>query len=114
MSQPTTVLNPSETDILVGTTAMMAAVGANPTRRGLVIANNAPLTGTPPAGPSINVTFGPGPIGQPNTPSATRGIPIAAGTSFSLLPWSSANIGMGAQLNMIASAAATPVSVLEF
>jgi predicted flavoprotein YhiN len=108
MSQPTTVLNPSQMNVSVGTTAMMAAVGANPTRRGLVIANNGAVTDV------VNVTFGPGTISAPNTPSATSGVPIAGGATFSLLPWSAANVGMGAQLNMISSTAATPVTVLEF
>jgi len=104
--QPTTILTPFQTNVSVGTTAMMAAVPANPTRKGLIIANNG--TGI------LNVTFGPGTISQPNTPSATSGIPIAGGTSFSMLPAMAPNVSMGAQLNMIAAAAATPVSILEF
>lgn len=117
-----TNLLPWTTNLTVGTTAIMAALPANPTRKGLIIANNAPLSGTPPAGPSINVTFGGGTalgtsqgtvIIPPPPPTATTGIEIAAGTSFILPPAQAPNVALGAQLNMIASAAATPVSVLE-
>ena len=109
MSGPTTILTPFQTNLSVGATAMMAAIPANPTRKALVIANNAPLTGGPPAtGPAINVTFG------PNVPTTPTGIPIAAGTAFSFFPYAANDISMGAQINVIAGAAATPVSVLEF
>ena len=111
MSGPTTILTPFETNVIVGTSAMINAVPANPTRKALIISNNGPNTET------VNVTFGainPGAVSPPNLPSATTGIPIVGGSSFSLFPYASSDISMGAQLNMIASAAATPVSVLEF
>ena len=114
MAQPTTVLTPFQTTASVGVTAMMNALPANPTRKGLIIANNGALTGTPPEGPTVNVTFGPGSISAPNTPSATTGVPIAAGQTFSMLPAMADNVSMGAQVNAIASAAATPVTFLEF
>ena len=111
MSGPTTILTPFETNVIVGTSAMINAVPANPTRKALIISNNGPNTET------VNVTFGainPGAVSPPNLPSATTSIPIVGGSSFSLFPYASSDISMGAQLNMIASAAATPVSVLEF
>src|SRR5215471_17599779 len=108
MSGPTTILTPFQTNLSVGTTAMMNAIPANPTRKGLVIANNGA------ASDIVNVTFGPGTIQTPNTPSATSGIPIAGGTTFSMLPAMANDVSMGASVNVIASAAATPISVLEF
>lgn len=111
IAQPTN-LGPFQHTLSVGTTAVMAAVPSNPTRRGLLVCNVAA------AGTLIYVTFGPGTVSNPNTPSVTNGVPIPGGavvnSCLNLLPWSAANIGMGAQLNFIASAAATPVVVLEF
>jgi len=108
----TTNLAPFQTTVTAGTTAIMAAVPANPTRRGLMLCNVGAM------GVTIYVTFGPGTVTMPNTPSATNGIPIPGGalpnSCLDLLPWSSANIGMGAQINVVASMAGTPVTVLEF
>lgn len=110
-AQPTN-LAPFQTTINVGTTAMMNAVKANPSRKALMVCNNGP------AGSIVNITFGPGTTSMPNTPSATTGVPIPGGavvnSCLSLFPYLGQNIAMGAQLNMIASAAGTPVTVLEF
>ncbi|MBO0710399.1 MAG: hypothetical protein J2P47_03860, partial [Acetobacteraceae bacterium] len=71
-----------------------------------------------PAGSVVNITFGPGTTSAPNTPTATTGVPLPGGavtnSCLSLFPYLGPNISMGAQLNFIASAAGTPVTVLEF
>jgi len=106
---------PFQTNVVVGTTAMIGVVAANPTRSGLVIANDAPTSGSSPAS-VINVTFGEvntAMVNPPNMPSETTGIPIAAGQTFTLMPGRE-DTNVGAQLNMIASEADTPVSIFEF
>lgn len=118
-----TALNPVQTNVTIGTTAVLGVLPANPTRRGLIVTNNAPLSGTPPAGPSVNISFG----GQkllitsggvailpPDPPTATTGIEIPAGQSFTLPPAQTPDVALGAQVNAIASAAATPLTFLEF
>jgi hypothetical protein len=124
MSGPTTILTPFETNLVVGTTPVIAAVPANPTRKALLIANNAvkaDFTGTVPAGETpgsqINVTFGPvnqAMVNPLHMPTATTGIPIQAGDTFSLFPYAASDISMGAQINMVASSAGTPVTIVEF
>jgi hypothetical protein len=95
-----TTLLPNETNLEVGTTAMMGAIPANPTRSGLIICNNGTDT--------VNVTFG------QSTPSATTGIPLTTTNPiFTLLPRNE-QVALGAQLNFIAASADTPVSVMEF
>lgn len=112
--QPTNLM-PWETNLSIGTTAVLGAIPANPTRKGLVITNN----GADP----VNVTFGGNKmimtsqgvaILPPDPPTSTTGIQIAAGQSLTLPPAQTPAVALGAQLNMIAGAAATPVSVLEF
>jgi hypothetical protein len=100
MAQQTTILLPFQTNVTAGTEAIMAAVLANPTRNGLIIANN--------GGDQVNVTFG------PNVPSATTGIPIAAASVFTLVPRNADSMALGAAVNVIAAAADTPVSIFEF
>jgi hypothetical protein len=125
MSGPTTILTPFETNVVVGTTAVIAALPANPTRNALIIANNAPTTDPTGAavaagetpGAQINVTFGPvnpALVNPLHMPTATTGIPIQAGQTFSLMPYMANNISMGAQVNVIASGAGTPVTFIEF
>lgn len=105
IAQPTN-LAPFETNVTVGTTATMAAVAANPTRKGLMLCNSGP------AGSTINVTFG------TITPTATTGIVLAGGavaaSCLNLMPYMNTNVSMGAQINAIASAAGTPLVALEF
>jgi hypothetical protein len=104
-----TNLGPIETDLSIGNSATMAAVGANPSRRGLIICNDH-------ASQTINVTFG-----TASTPSATVGLRIPGGNAVAscwyapFLQGSSGVIGgMGAQINIFASGASTPVTVFEF
>ena len=78
----------------------MNAVPANPTRNGLVIANN--------GSDQVNVTFG------SHVPSESSGIPILAGAVFSLLPRTDDSVALGAAVNVIAAADDTPVTILEF
>lgn len=95
-----TTLLPFQTNLIVGTTPMMGAIPANPTRRGLIIALNGTAT--------VNVTVG------SNEPSETTGIPITeANPVFTLVPRND-SVALGAQLNLIAAAADTPVSIFEF
>ena len=105
-AQPTN-LAPFQRDVTVGTTAVMAAVPANPTRKGLMLCN----TGA--TGQTIYVTFG------TLTPVAGNGVPLQSTGAFAtaclnLMPYMGPNIAMGAQINAIASAAATPLTALEF
>lgn len=105
-AQPTN-LAPFEWDVIAGITATMAAVPANPTRKALIICN-AGVAGT-----VVYVTFG-----QHSMPALNVGIPLAGGavvnSCLNLLPFATATVAMGAQINVIASAAGTPVVVLEF
>ena len=95
-------------DTLGHGTAVMAAIPANPTRKGLMLCNAA--TGTTPA--SVNITFG------TITPTTATGIQLPGGavpnSCLTLMPYMGPNIAMGAQINAIASAAATPLTALEF
>lgn len=106
VAQPTN-LAPFEWDVLAGTTAIMAAVPANPTRKALIVCN----AGV--AGVIVYVTFG-----QHSTPSLSGGLPLAGGavsnSCLNLLPFATNTVAMGAQINVIATAAGTPVVVLEF
>jgi hypothetical protein len=104
-----TNLGPFQTNVTVGTSATLAAVGANPSRRGLVICNGH-------ASQSITVTFG------TITPvSLTSGLVIPGGNVVASC-WYAPVVGtgsgpvggLGAQINMIASGASTPATVLEF
>lgn len=102
-----TNFGPFETDLSIGTGASMAAVAANPSRRGLIICNDH-------ASQTINVTFGPA-----STPSATVGLRIPGGNAVASCWYSGSAItpgigGFGAQINIIASGATTPVTVFEF
>lgn len=104
-----TNLGPAETDLSIGNSASMNAVPANPSRRGLVVCNDH-------ATQTINMTFGPN-----STPSATVGLRIPAGNTtascwYSPIPGTGAGPagGIGAQINLFASGASTPVTVFEF
>src|SRR5215475_48436 len=131
MSGPTTILTPFDTSLTIGTTAVIGAIPANPTRKALLISNNAPPiepTGTTAPGP-VPANATPGAVvyvtfGEPNqaavnplhwpSPTTGTGIPIQAGQTFSLFPYAATDISMGAQINMVATAASTPVYVVEF
>jgi hypothetical protein len=132
MSGPTTILTPFDTSLTIGTTAVIGAIPANPTRKALLISNNAPPidpTGTAPAAGTTPAAATPGAVvyitfGEPNlaavnplhwpSPTTGTGIPIKAGETFSLFPYAATDISMGAQINMIATAASTPCYVVEF
>ncbi len=101
-----TNLGPFQTDLSINNSATMGAVGANPSRRGLIVCNDH-------ASNTINLSFG------SNTPSATAGIRIPGGNVTASCWYSGAaqspgTGGIGAQINLFASGASTPVSVLEF
>lgn len=107
-AQPT-VLSPFQTNLTVGTSATLNAVPANPSRRGLIICN-----GNATAANNVIVGFG------SNTPTTSSGLIIPGGnvaaSCFYAMPITvgSPIIGMGAQINLIAVAASTPVTILEF
>lgn len=97
---------PFQTDLSIGNSATMGAVGVNPSRRGLIVCNDH-------ASQTINLSFG------TNTPSATAGIRIPGGNVTASCWYSGAaqlpgTGGIGAQINLFASGASTPVTVLEF
>jgi hypothetical protein len=103
-AQPTNLM-PFETNVIVGTTAVMAAVPPNPSRKGLLLCNAA-------ASGTIWVTFG------KIIPQANVGVPLAGGavinSCLNLMPYLGPSIAMGAQINAIASAASTQLVALEF
>lgn len=92
---------PNITTASIGTSASMAVVGYNPTRRALQVCNGH-------ASQSLTMTFG-----SAITPvSVTTGVVIAAGTCFTTP--AAINNGVGAQVNLIASGASTPATILEY
>jgi hypothetical protein len=103
-AQPT-VLAPFMTTVTVGASATLAAVPANPSRRAMTICNGH-------ATQTVTFTFG------TLTPvSLTTGQVLAAGnvaTSCFTVPPANVVGGVGAQLNLIASGASTPVTVFEY
>lgn len=103
-----TALAPFETNATIGASATLGVLPANPSRRGLILCNGH-------ASQSITVTFG------TITPvSLTTGVVIPGGNTaascFNLLPniLASPLVGVGAQVNAIASGATTPLTALEF
>lgn len=107
-AQGTTALSPFQTNLTIGTSATVAAVPANPSRRGLIICNGH-------ASQTITVGFG------ANTPvSGTSGLVVPGGNAVASCWYAlpnvgiSPSVGIGAQINIIASGASTPVTVLEF
>jgi hypothetical protein len=104
-AQPT-VLGPFMTTATVGASATLGAVPANPSRRAMTICNGH-------ATQTVTFTFG------TLTPvSLTTGQVLPAGnvvaSCFTVPPIASVSGGIGAQLNLIASGAATPVTVFEY
>lgn len=103
-----TALAPFQTNATIGTGATLSVLPVNPTRRGLIICNGH-------ASQSITVGFG------SNTPvSLTSGLVIPGGNTaascFNFIPnnLTSPLVSIGAQVNIIASGASTPVTLLEF
>lgn len=103
----TTVLGPNMTTVTVGTAAVLAALPSNPARRAVTVCNGAAATNiltmttgtlTPVAGTTGIVM----PPGNLTTSCFTIGNPIG--------PIG----GVGAQVNLIASAASTPVTIIEY
>jgi hypothetical protein len=98
-------LGPNVYSITAGASATMAAVPANPSRRAFTICNgHATQTATFTVGTALT------PV------SLTTGLVLATGNvvaSCYTTP-SSITSGVGAQINVIASGASTPVTVLEF
>lgn len=101
-----TVLGPNISTISVGTSAVLAAYPSNPARRAITICNGS-------AANTVTFTFG------------TSVTPVSLTTGQVLLTNSGANIncytsplqiltGIGAQVNLIASGASTPVTVIEY
>jgi hypothetical protein len=102
VAQPTN-LAPFQTNIAVTTTAKMAAVAANPTRKGLMLCN----TGTA----IVYASFGT--VTPTTTTGITLAVPPAVNACLDLMPYMGPNIAMGAQINVIGAAAGSAVA-LEF
>ena len=103
----TTVLGPVTTTISVGTAAILAALPSNPTRRAVTICNGSA---------AATATFTMGTIVTPV--SLTTGIVLQTGnvatSCFTVGSVSGPSGGVGAQVNVIASATSTPVTFLEY
>jgi len=100
-----TNLGPVTWALTASGTAAMAAVPANPSRRGFTICNNH-------ASQTVNFT-----TGTVTPVSGSVGQFLAANnvaTSCYTTPALTAGVGVGAQINIIASGATTPVTVLEY
>jgi len=107
-----TALGPSMTTVTGGATATMAALAANPGRKGVTICNEH-ATNT--------VTFT---LGTTPTPvSLTTGRVLAAGNlvtscwtigSTQGVPNTGAGANVGAQINVIASSISTPITFIEY
>ena len=108
-AQPTG-LGPNQYNLTIGTSATLAAIGANPTRKGITICN-----GNATAANVVTITFG-----TVVTPvDGTTGIVIPGGqvaaSCLTLPPSGIGTVGnLGAQINMIAHAGSTPVSAVEY
>lgn len=101
--QPTN-LAPFQTNVTITAgTANMAAVPANPTRKGLYLCN----TGIG----QINVSFGT--VVPTTTTGIVLAVPPAVNACLNLMPYMGPNVAMGAQVNMISAASGTAVA-LEF
>lgn len=100
----TTVLAPFQTNITVAATATMAALPANPSRKGLYFCNTSATS-------TVYLSFG------TVTPSATAGIALpgggVAGSCLNWVQYAGSGVSMGAQINVIGQAAGTAVA-LEF
>lgn len=99
-----TQLGPSITTASIGTSATMAVVGTNPSRRAFTVCNEH-------ASQTLTITFG------SLTPvSGTTGLVLAGGNVAASCYTSPSNAvgGVGAQINAIASGASTPMAVLEY
>jgi hypothetical protein len=105
-----TALGPSMTTVTGGATATMAALAANPGRKGVTICNEH-ATNT--------VTFT---LGTTPTPvSLTTGRVLAAGnlvtscwTIGSTQGVTNSGVNVGAQINVIASSISTPITFIEY
>lgn len=105
-----TALGPSMTTVTGGATATMAALAANPGRKGVTICNEHA---------SNTVTFT---LGTTPTPvSLTTGRVLAAGnlvtscwTIGSTTGVANAGNNVGAQINVIASSISTPITFIEY
>ena len=104
----TTVLGPVTTTISVGTAAILAALPSNPTRRAVIICNGSA---------AATATFTTGTIVTPV--SLTTGVVLQTGnvasSCFQLGTMGPTPAGgVGAQINVVASASSTPVTFIEF
>jgi hypothetical protein len=103
----TTVLGPVTTTLSVGTAAILAALPSNPTRRAVTICNGSAAN---------TATFTTGTVVTPV--SLTTGVVLATGnvatSCFTLGQPGGPGGGMGAQINVIASATSTPVTFIEY
>jgi hypothetical protein len=105
-----TSLGPNQYNLTIGTGASMAAIGANPSRKGITICN-----GNATAANVITVTFGPS-----VTPvDGTTGVVIPGGqvaASCHTFPESGmGGVGnLGAQINIISHVGSNPVSAVEY
>ena len=105
-----TALGPNITSVTAGATASMAALAANPTRKGVVICNeHASNTATVTTGTALT------PV------SLTTGRVLAAGnlvtsclTIGSTTGSTTTGANVGAQINVIASSISTPITFIEY
>ena len=102
-SQPT-FTGPVMTTVAAGVTATLAVVGVNPSRRSFTICNGH-------ATQSVTFTFG---AVTPVSVTTGQTLPGGSLAQSCYTPPGAVLGGVGAQINVIASGAATPVSIIEY
>lgn len=107
LAQSTSVLGPSMTTVTAGATATMAALASNPSRKQVTICNgSAAATATFTTGTTLT------PV------SLTTGVVLQTGnvaaSCFTLGTGGTGGPGVGAQINVIASTIATPITFIEY
>jgi hypothetical protein len=107
LAQSTNVLGPSTTTVTAtSVAATMAALGSNPSRKQVIICNGSA---------TATATFTTGTLTPVNL---TTGVVLQTGnvasSCFTLGTGGSGGPGVGAQINVIASTAGTPITFLEF
>ena len=101
LAQAPTILSPVSNTFTQTTTATLAAIPANPSRRQIQICGNTAVN-------TLSVTFG-----TIVTPTATLGTPIAANACATFTPPSGASY-LGSQINLIAVTGSVVVFYTEY
>lgn len=99
-AQAPTILSPNTTTFTQTTTATLAAIPANPSRKQITICGQTATN-------TLNVTFG-----TTVTPTSSLGIPIAAQSCVTFTPPTGSYLG--AQINLIAVTGSVTVLVNEY